>query len=134
MKELYLIITGIVFCAVNYGLGLYIYHHVKSYLFDEDCEFEVEERHLPLTRHLMGDFGLGYDLDDLGMQFLLSFLVVFFWPAFLIVGLLFFIPYLILRTARFFIRISRGLSKIAKVAHKHEEGEIKKEEVGELKY
>lgn len=133
MTELYLIITGIVFCAINYGLWLYVYHHIKSYLFDEECGFEVEEQHLPLF-FFLEDYGWGYDLDDLGTQFLLTVPLVFLWPIFVVGGLLFFIPYIILRTIRFFIRISRGLSKIAKVAHKHEDDEIEKEEVGELKY
>lgn len=66
--------------------------------------------------------------------FLTSLIASFFWGIILPIALFCYFFIYSLRFLRFIVRLSRGLKQVSSVAHSHQNNEIVKEKINEIKF
>jgi hypothetical protein len=123
--NLYFSISILFFILLNFWTIKYFGKCIINYVFDRELE-EPEETDFPpiIRENIMFE-----NVDDMFVLFAFSLILVFVWPIFLVL-----LPYLFLRFIRFLVRLTRGIKKIANVAHKHSNNEIISEKIDNLKF
>lgn len=135
-KDLYLAIIPFALIFFNFWTLKFYFGRICDYVLDKEFR-EIKLSDLPpVIRNIWKtDDKYGW-LDELYFvsTFFISLFACLLWGIILPIVLLYYSSIYSLRSLRFIVRLSRGLKQVSSVAHSHNNNEIIKEKINEIKF
>ncbi len=131
-KDLYLAIIPFALIFFNFWTLKFYFGRICDYVLDKELrDIEITDI-FPLFRGMFIPRYLGG--DALFAVSAASFFFSLAWGIILPIVLLYYSFIYSLRFLRFIVRLSRGLKQVSSVAHSHQNNEIIKEKINEIKF
>lgn len=134
-KDLYVAIIPFVLIFFNFWTLKFYFGRICDYVLDKEFRKVKISDLPPIIRNSFKNSLYSRPLEeDFVLIFVTSLVASLLWGIFLPITLLYYSFIYSLRFLRFIVRLSRGLKQASSVAHSHQNNEIIKEKINEIKF